>query len=51
MEDVFEEEISFLRRGILEVNPQKQLGVRQQRRHQEQLDVLAVQLAFGRKCE
>jgi len=51
MEDVFKKKIGFLRRGILEVNPQKQLGVRQQRGHQEQLDVLAVQLAFGRKCE
>jgi hypothetical protein len=51
MEDVFEEKISLLWSRILEVNPQEQLGVRQQRRHQEQLDVLAVQPALGRKCE
>ena len=51
MEDVFEEKIGLLRSRILEVNPQEQIGVHQQRRHQEQIDVLAVQSALGRKCE
>ena len=51
VEDVFQQELRFLRGGIFEVNPQEQLGVRQQRRHQEQLDVLAVQPALGSKCE
>ena len=51
VEDVFQQELRFLRGGIFEVNPQEKLCVRQQRRHQEQLDVLAVQPALGRKCE
>ena len=45
----FEHELRLLGRGILEVNPEKQIRVRQQRGHEKHLNVLAVQAALGGK--
>ena len=38
-------------RGMLEVHPEKQVGVAQQRRHQEHVNVLAVQPPLSRKYQ
>jgi hypothetical protein len=49
MEDVLQHHLGLLGRRLLQVHPQKQIGVRQQGGHQECLDVLAVQTPLCRK--
>src|SRR4051794_36071933 len=49
MEDVFQNELALFGRRLLEINPKKQVCVRQQGRHEKQLNVLRMQLPLGRK--
>ena len=51
VEDIFQNELGFLGRGVLQVHPQEQVGIGQQSGHQEHVDVPAVQLALGGKSQ
>ena len=47
VEDVFQNKFGLGRCRLLQIQPEKKIRVRQQRRHEERLDVLAVKLALG----
>ena len=47
MEDPAQDLPRLFRRGILQIHPQEQVGIRQQTRHQKDIDVLRMQLAAG----
>ncbi len=49
MKNFLQNVFGFLRSRIFQIHPQKQIGVGQQGRHQEHINVLAVQFALG--CE
>ena len=51
MEHVLQHILGLLRRRVLQVHPEEQVRVAQQRRHQEHLDVLAVQPALSCKYQ
>ena len=51
MKYILEHELGFLGSWVLQINPKKQIRVRQQCRHQELFDVLAVQASLRCKCE
>ena len=51
VKNVFQDKLGFLGRRLLQINPEKQVRVRQKRRHQERFDVLAVQTSLSCKCE
>jgi hypothetical protein len=49
MEYAGENRPHLLRRGIFKIHPEEQIRVRQQRRHEEQVNVLGVQPALDGK--
>ena len=51
VKDTFEDGFSLLRARALEVHPKEQVGIGEQRRHQEPVDVPGMQAALGRECE
>ena len=51
MKHIFQHILGFLRRWVLEIDPEKEIGVAQERRHQEHVDVLAVQAPLRCKNE
>src|SRR2546425_6981636 len=51
MKHILEHEFGLLRRRLLQIDPKKQVRVRQQCRHQKHFDVLAVQTSLRCKYE
>src|SRR6266700_3551677 len=51
MKHILEHELGLFRSRPLQINPQKQIRVRQQCRHQKHFDVLAVQTSLRCKYE
>src|SRR5262249_31318950 len=51
MEQVFEDDLRLLGRGVFEIDPEEKVGVAEQRWHQERIDVPGMQTALGSKCE
>ena len=49
VKNVLQHQFGLLRRRLLQIEPQEEIGIRQQRRHEKSLNVLAVQLALS--CE
>src|SRR5438445_1775169 len=51
MKHILEHEFGLVRRRLLQIDPKKQIRVRQQCRHQKHFDVLAVQTSLRCKHE
>jgi len=51
VENILQHTLRFLRARLLQIEPEKQIGVRQEGGHEEHLNVLAVQLALGGEGE